>query len=444
MRRRDFLRKSAAAAAAGISVPYFVPSHVLGKEGKRGPNDKIRLGFIGTGGRGQYLMADENLTDHAVLVALCDCFLPRTEQAAKKVPNGDKIARYQDYQDMLEKEKLDAVFVSTTTHARVLACIHAMQAGLDVYAEKPVSLTIAEGRALVKAARKYKRVFQVGTQQRSMPINVHASRLVREGKLGRISEVISYNFEDPKRWEPKPAEPIPDGLDWDKWCSQTEMRPYHKELYYQWNIWWDYDCGGQSWGISGWGTHGLDQAQCALGTDDTCPVEYWLEGEGKEPPVTCKYADGTLLKLMGYQPKLKQGEKAPPEGDLKGLFVGHEALGAIFVGEKGRLKIMRGKVATDQPELLKDAPPANPEGPGECKWHIDNFFECVRTREKPNADVEIAHRATSLCQIIAICRDLKRKLKWDPQAERFIGDDEANKMLSRPRRKGYELPAEFA
>jgi len=442
MKRRDFLRHSAAAAAAGIAVPYFVPARVLGAGGQRGPNDKIRVGFIGTGGRGQYLMSQENLADHAVLVAMSDCFLQRCEQAAQKVPNGDKIPKYQDYREMLEKEKLDAVFVPTTTHARVLACIHAMQAGLDGYAEKPVSLTISEGRSLLKAARKYKRVFQVGTQQRSMPINVYASKLVRDGVFGKIKEVIAYNYEDPRRWEPKPAEPTPEGLDWDKWCNQTELRPYRKELQFQWNFWWDYDCGGQSWGISGWGTHGLDQVQTALGTDLTGPVELWPEGEGKEFPVTCKYANGTLLKMCGYQPK--DPKKGPTEGDLEGLFVGHEALGAVFVGEKGRIKIMRGKVATDQPELLKGAPEPNPEGPGECRWHFDNFFECVRTRKRPNADVEIAHYSTSLCQIIAMCRDLKRKLKWDPKAERFEGDDEANKLLSRPRRKGYELPAEFA
>ncbi len=442
MRRRDFLRQSAAAAAAGVSFPYFVPSTVFGQKGKPGANERIRVGFIGTGGRGRYHMFDEKaLTDHAEIVALCDCFLPAVEQAAGKLPNGDKVAKYQNYHEMLAKEKLDAVYVPTTTHARALVCIHAMQAGLDVYAEKPVSLTVQEGRAMVKAARKHKRVFQVGTQQRSMPINVYASKLVREGALGKITEVIAYNYEDPKRWEPKPAEPMPERLDWDMWCNQTELRPYRKELHHRWSIWWDYDCGGQSWGISGWGTHGLDQVQCALGTDDTGPVEFWPEGEGKEFPVFCKYANGTLLKLTGYQPK--PGETPPKKGDLNGLFVGHEALGALFVGEKGRLRILRGWADTDVPDLLKDAPPPNPEGPGECKWHHENFFECMRTRKRPTADIEIAHRATTLCQIIAMCRDLKRKLKWDPKAEQFVGDDEANKLLSRPRRKGYELPEEF-
>lgn len=275
-----------------------------------------------------------------------------------------------------------------------------------------------------------------------MPINIFASKLIREGAYGKIREVLTYKYENPKRWTSQPAEPMPKGLDWDVWCNQTELRPYRKELHHGWHNWWDYDCGGQSWGISGWGTHGLDQVQCALGASDTGPVEIRPDGDGDEFPVTCEYAGGTLLKLVGYKPKA--GEKSPAEGDLENLFVGHEGLGGTFVGEKGRLKIMRGKLATDQPDLLKGAPLETPEGPGEVRAHVDNFFECVRTRKLPNADIEIAHRSTTLCQIIAICRDLKRKLKWDPKAEKFVGDDEANKLLSRPRRKGYEIPAEFA
>src|SRR5690606_19004820 len=152
-------------------------------------------------------------------------------------------------------------------------CIHAMQAGLDVYAEKPVCLTISEGRTLVNAARKYQRVFQVGTQQRSIPSNVHASRLVREGSYRKIHTSITYNFDPPRQWKSKPAQPIPDGLDWDMWCNQTELRPYHEDLRRHWNIWSDYDGGGQSYGVTGWGTHSLDQVQCALGTSQTGPVE---------------------------------------------------------------------------------------------------------------------------------------------------------------------------
>lgn len=427
MKRRDFLRHSTAATAAAVSMPYFVPSHVLSAPGRAGANDRVKVGLIGCGGRGRHLMAGENLSEHADLVAVADCYLAQMDAAAKVIPGAEKWNRYQDYRQMLEKEKLDAVFVATPTHARALICIHAMQAGLDVYAEKPVALTIAEGRILVKAARKYKKVLQVGTQQRSMPSNVYASRLVREGAIGRIREVIALNFIAPEQWEPKPGQPTPEGMDWDKWCNQTELRPYHKDLHRGWMRWDDYDGGGISYGVTGWGTHALDQVQCALGTDLTGPVEIWTEEPGPQGRVTMKYANGTLLRCHG------------PKRDLSDL-------GAIFVGDLGVIEIKRGSFTSTIPQLLAKQPATMPANvPGECKWHFDNFFECLRTRNKPAADIEIAHRSTTVCYLMNIARTIGRKLTWDPQAEQFVGDAEANrnKFISRPRRQGYELPSDL-
>lgn len=424
MRRRDFLRM-AAAAAAGTSLPTVLGG-CMQPVRRPGPNDRIRVAFIGAGGRGRHLMMGENLAEHADLVAICDCYRKRIDETMAKLPHADKVHTYHDYREMLDKEKLDAVYVTTTTHARALICIHAMQAGLDVYAEKPVCLTIAESRSLVRAARKLRRVFQVGTQQRSIPSNVFASRLVREGAIGKVKEVIACNFLPPERWRPKPVQAIPEGLNWDAWCAQTELRPYHPELQFSWARWWDYDGGGVSWGVTGWGTHALDQVQCALGTDDTGPVEIWPDEPGPHGKVTMRYKNGVLLKLHG------------PKRDLADL-------GAIFIGDKGQIEIKRGSFTSDRPELLRDQPTTLPANvPGECKWHFDNFFECMRTGKRPNADIEIAHRATTVCYLVNICRDLGRKLHWDPKAERFVGDDEANRMLSRPRRKGYELPQEYA
>ncbi len=428
MNRRTFLTRSTAAAAT-LGIPAYVPDRVFAAPGRPGPNDRVRIAFVGLGGRARHLMSkNEDLTPGEI-VAVCDAFLPRIDQAAKGRPDGAKWTRYQDARKMFEKEKLDAVFVETTCHARVLIMIQAIQAGLDVYGEKPLTLTVAEGRTLVNAVRKHKRILQVGTQQRSMPINMHASRLVREGALGRIREVITCQFEGPVRWTPKPAQKAPAGLDWDQWCNQTELRPYHKDLHFGWMKWWAYDGGGQCWGVSGWGTHSLDQVQCALGTDDTGPVEIWMDEDVPNGKVTMKYANGTLLKLHGK--KRKWDTKA-----------GLPDLGAIFVGEKGKIEIARGQYTAEPKELHKDSPPNSPCcAPGESVEHLKNFFECLRTRKKPNADVEIGHRSNTLCHLINICRELKRKLKWDPKAEQFVGDAEANKKLSRPRRKGYELPS---
>jgi predicted dehydrogenase len=314
------------------------------------------------------------------------------------------------------------VFIETTTHARVLCAMNALHAGLDVYAEKPLTLTVAEGRTLVNAVRKQKRILQTGTQQRSMPIDIHASKLVREGAIGKIRTVIACNFLAPERWTEQPEQAVPDGLDWDHWCNQTELRPYHRDLQFKWSRWWDYDAGGLSWGVSGWGTHALDQVQTALGTDETAPVEMWPEAPGQKAPVTMRYASGTLLKL---EEPIKEG---------------HSQLGAIFVGDKGRIQILRGDYIADPPELRKDAPEVTPEGKGEDAAHLKNFFDCMRSRKRPNADVEIGHRSNTVCHLVNICRDVGHKLKWDTKAEKFIGDDEANRMLARPRRKGYELP----
>ncbi len=407
MQRRNFLLSAA---------PLILPRRVFGA------NDRLKLAVIGLGNRAKWLLKNEEFPQ-ADFVAFSDCNAPRMDEARQIKPSLERAKTFVEFRTMIEREKPDAVFVETTTHARVWVAMQAMQMGVDVYAEKPMSLTIAEGRAMADAAKKWKRVVQVGTQQRSIPINEWASRRIREGLLGRVHTVVVCNFEAPKVWEPKPAQPIPEGLNWDVWCNQTELRPYHRDLQTRWAMWRDYDGGGQSWGVTGWGTHSLDQVHCALGKDDTGPVEIWPEEPGQEGRVTMRYADGTLLRLVG---------KKRPED--------HSDLGAIFHGENGTLEIKRGLLVGDA-ELRKGAPPDTIEGPGENAWHIQNFLNAVRTRKAANADAEVGHRSTTVCCLVNICRDLGRRLQWDPVKEQFVNDAEANLHVSRPRRKGYELPA---
>ncbi|MFN7935476.1 MAG: Gfo/Idh/MocA family oxidoreductase [Bryobacteraceae bacterium] len=414
MNRRYFLLGSASAAYAARG-----PRRV-------GPNDRVRLGFIGLGGRATWLIKNEDFNNGSEIVALADCYLPRCLQAAQLKPEGEKWKKYHDYRQMFDKEKLDAVFVETTTHARVLVAMHALQAGLDVYAEKPLTLTVSEGRALVNAVRKTNRILTTGTQQRSLPSNVYASRLVRQGAIGKVHTVVVCNFETGNVWQPKPEEPVPDGMNWDQWINQTAMRPFHTELQKRWAWYLDYDGGGQSWGVTGWGTHSLDQVQAGLGTDDTGPVEIWLEGTGPQAAVSMRYANGAVMKI--------EGKRRPDHADL----------GAIFIGDKGKIEILRGSY-TIEPEGLSAeykgyGPDPFPEGPGENQFHIQNFLSSVRTRIRPTADVEIGHRSTTLCHMVNIVRQLGRKLKWNPVTEQFEGDSEANALLARPRRKGFELP----
>jgi predicted dehydrogenase len=434
MKRRAFL---------GVAAPMIVSPRIFGA------NSRLKVGVVGVGNRARWLMQyfGKEL-DEVDLAAVADCYLPRCygqdpaqQRATPLNADSERWAKYASYEKMFEREKPDAVWIQTTTHARALIAIHAMQAGIDVYAEKPIHLTVEEGKALVRAAARYKRVFQAGSQQRSMPINRYASELVRTGKIGKIKTVQVCNYLPGLVWTAQPAQPVPEGLDWDQWCNQTELRPYHPTLHRGWSHYVDYDDGGESWGVSGWGTHGLDQVQCALGMDTSGPTEMWTENKvtqdlpdwpfGKNPsfkhllnrkPVVLKFATGTEVRLE------EPGKNS------------HSQLGGIFHGTNGTIEIVRGDFITNRPELKKNSPPVLPEGKGEDVPHLKNFVQCVQSRKKNNADVETAHRATTLCHLVSICRLLDRKLKWDPKAEKFIGDEEANKMLSRPRRKGYELP----
>jgi predicted dehydrogenase len=459
--RRGFLRASAA-TVAGISLPYLIPSHVLGGPDRPGANEKVHVGVIGCGGRSRVIGEAADVKAFQV-VAACDCMFPRAEAFVKELSGGAKWGAYRDFRKMFEKEKLDAVMVETTTHARAWIVIQAMQAGLDVYIEKPMCLTIAEGRAMVQAARKLKRVTQVGTQQRSMPINNWASDLVKNGALGKILTVIAPNFVGPEQWTDQPAQPMPDGGSdnwWDVWTNQAVLRPYHESIHHGWDRWWDYDGGGRCFGVTGWGTHSYDQINRALGTDDTGPVEILLEetvkvrDTGKFAPklrsggIVAAEDTGTnyhdMAKLSG--PRAKVTMKFAGGAELKLNLDGDRGpgLGAIFVGEKGKIEINRNKIASNPKDIVrsKDNPGPN-KRPDETSYHIENWVECIKSRKPCNADVEIGQRATTLCYLVNIVRDIGRvgePLKWDPAAERFTNCDEANKLLSRPRRKGYELP----
>lgn len=416
--RRRFLKNTVATTGAAFAAPYFIPSGVLARPGQPGANDRVIIGFIGSGGRGQLLM--EQMPKGGKIVAACDCDLPRARHASQRFGEG-KWSVYQDYRTMLEKEKLDAVVIATTDHGRPLPCIHACQAGLDVYAEKPLTVTIPEGRAMVNAARKYKRVFQVGTQQRSMEMNRYACELVRTGKLGKIKYVQTVQYPGPEKYQGGHEDPVPEGLDWDMWVGPTKLWPYANELRGRWMNWWAYS-GGE---MTNWGAHGLDQVQCALGTDDTGPIEIWPVTGGKDGKVTLKYASGIEVRC--------ELEKGGPMG------------GAKFIGEKGSILIDRNGFVATPNELAKGRPPPEAaqiwEGHGwKATLHMANWLDCIKTREKPVSDVEVGHRSVTVCHLANVARQLGRKLHWDPEKERFNNDDEANTYIDRPRRKGYELP----
>jgi predicted dehydrogenase len=412
--RRDFL-KAATAATVGIGVPTFIPARVLGRQGAPGANEEIILGVIGVGGRANQLI--DQVPPPGRIVAAADCYLKRAEDAASK--RGVKWAIYQDYRQMFDKEKLDAVIIATPDHARTLPCIRAVQAGYDVYAEKPLTAYIKEGRILVDHVRKHNKIFQVGTQQRTMEINRFCCALVRDGKIGKLERVSAVNYPSSRKYQYLPEEPVPATDDWNTWCGPTALRPFNNKLQFAWMQWHDYS-GGE---MTNWGAHGVDQIQWALGKDGTGPTELWPDGEGGI--VAMKYADGTPVRFER------------PSGPMGG---------AVFIGSECKIEINRNKFNTNPADFVKDAPdPAAQDAAWEgAGWiarpHIQNWLDCIKSRKLPNADVEIGHRSISVCHLVNITRELNRKLQWDPDKEQFIDDEEANKFVDRPRRAGFELP----
>ncbi|MGD9721415.1 MAG: Gfo/Idh/MocA family oxidoreductase [Pirellulales bacterium] len=425
--RRQFLKTSAATVAAGaIGAPVFVPRSALAAPGKPGANDRITVGAIGVGGRASLLL--EQLPESAQIVALCDCNLPRAE-AFKAKKNGTWPV-VPDYRQILDRKDIDAVIVATGEFQRVLPCIHACQAGKDIYAEKPLTLYIGEGRALVNAVRKHNRVFQVGTQQRSMEMNRVACELVRSGGLGKVLEVRAINYGGAEASPAQlPAEqPVPAGLDWNTWLNQAAWRPYHSD-WMGWMRWRDF-AGGE---MTNWGAHGIDQIQWALGMDDTGPIDLRPLSEGPNGQVSMRYANGVEVKFI----------IEPGRGPMGG---------AVFICEKGKLEINRNKFASNPPEIAlelnkkvdvaeEDRKWSDELALWQARWHMQNWLDCVRSRELPVADVEIGHRSVTVCHLANITRAAGRPLRWDPQRERFADDDGANEYLERPRRAGFELPA---
>ena len=410
--RRRLLKLAAAGTAGALAVPYFIPSGVLAAGGKPGANERVAVGAIGVGGRASLLLSQ--LPDDAQIVALCDCNLPRAE--AFKAEKKGSWPVFQHYQKLLERKDIDAVIVATGEFQRVLPCIHACLAGKDIYAEKPLTLYIAEGRALVNAVRRHNLVFQVGTQQRSMAMNRIACELIRTGGLGKVLEVraVTYPSSEESPSPLFPEEATPAGLDWDIWLNQAAFRPFNSQ-WMNWMHWRDF-AGGE---MTNWGAHGVDQIQWALGMDGTGPEEMRPLSPGPNGQVELRYVNGVPVRFI-----LKPGHG--PMG------------GAVFVCERGKLEINRNKFTSNPKsiavELLKKVNEAEEEkmwsdqtALWQARWHLQNWLDCIKTRKKPVADVEIGHRSISVCHLANITRRVGRPLKWDPAKETFLGDEEANR-----------------
>lgn len=427
--RRDAL-KVGVGAAASFAAPTIISRSALADDPRPGANDRVSIALIGCGRRAHNYL-DGSLPPRLQVVAGADVNLKRAESATQRAGARDFV---QDYRRLLDRKDIDAVMISTPEHWHALIAIAACQAGKHVYCEKPMTMTIVEGRRMVEAARKYNRTVQCGSQQRSIVVNREACALVRNGGIGKVTRVIAPNLSN--GWiVDLPGQPVPSELDWDQWCGPSLVRPYHEELYAcegkpGWMNSRDYSAGM----MGNWGGHCLDQVQWALGKDATGPTEVRVDGPALDPPrftepekfdrgralcfrplLTYLYADGTVVELS--------------TGPLSG---------AIFVGENGKVEITRGGVKSNPKELITNL--QDPDGAKHNILHIDNWIDCMASGERPAADVEIGHRTATMYHMGTIARLLGRNLRWDPHAERFLDDEQANQMLDRERRPGFELP----
>ena len=427
--RRSFLARSMAAAPLA-GMPQFLPTGVLAAPGRPGPNDRVGLAGIGIGRQGSSDLKEVAARAGVQVVAIADVSLPQARRMAQ--PYG--AAAVQDFRRVLDRKDVDAVLTATPDHWRALICIMACQAGKDVYGEKPLTLTVREGRLIADAAKKYKRIVQTGSQQRSMIRNIIGSEFIRSGKLGKIKRVIASNYASP--WESAlPGQPVPEGLDWDMWCGPAPLVPYNKDLCTPranpgWISFRPYS-GGE---MTGWGAHGLDQVQWALGMDESGPIEVWVDGPKLEVPTYSASESKARGDKICSAPSLffrYPGDIIMEMGKAPGF-------GAIFIGEKGSVTMNRGVCESDPDGLLEETIRNRPKGVNES--HLANWIDCVRSRKKPNADAETGHRASTVCHLGNIARWANRKLKWDPVREVFPDDPEANQFLDRERRKPWTLP----
>jgi len=416
--RRQFLRTTA------VAFPIIIPASARGQDGRPAPSDRIHIAGIGVGGNGGGHLSRYLGTPTTQVVAVCDVDRGKREAARKRVDGKygelaasgsyQGCAAYGDFRELLAREDVDAVWVSTPDHWHAIVAIAAMKAGKDVYCEKPLSLTIREAREMVNTARRYGRVFQTGSQQRSSDRFRLACELVRNGRIGRLQS-CHVQVGGPSGDCYLPAEPVPDGFDWEMWLGPAPWRPYNRGLHpARWRAYRDYSGGG----MTDWGAHHFDICQWALGMDQSGPLEI-IPPDGKDYPwLTYRYANGVTVHRGGYT------------GPGSGI---------AFKGTQGLVEVSRAHLRTDPPAILAEPIRADDVHLQQSRDHAGNWLDCIRTRERPICDVEIGCRSVTVCHLGNLAYWLNRPLTWDPVREQIVGDAAANRWLDRPKRSPWQL-----
>jgi len=424
--RRQFLKSTAAAAGAAVS-PYYVPASALGKTGRAAPAERITIGCIGVGGQGTGNMKAFLQQPDTQVVAVCDVDAHHKQKAAyavNEVYGNAGCAEYADFRQLLSRSDIDAVVICTPDHWHGPTAAAAARAGKDIYCEKPLANTIPGGRAIADEAKRYGRVVQTGSHERSNDSARFGCELVRNGRLGKIHTVrINLPARIPQR-PARPPEPVPEWFDYDFWLGPAPWAAYNKDRchgHWRWNL----EYGGGE--ITDRGAHVMDLAQLGLDTDNTGPVEVWAHGS--RPP------DGMYNCFIDFQYECRYKNGVRMIGQSAG------ERGVEFLGTDGRLfiKIHGSQLTADPPELLRET-----IGPGEIhlgrsRGHRRNFLDAVKNRGETVAPAEAGHRTASLCHLVNISMLTEEKLRWDPAAERVTNSPRADALVRRPMRSPWRL-----
>lgn len=439
--RRRFLHRSAWLAGAVLTAPTLIPASALGRDGGTSPSERINMGFIGLGGQGSghllggawtYVPGGYVARDDVQVLAVCDVRKERRDNAqarcnqmyATKLGQAgfNGVQAYNDFREVLARPDLDAVLIAVPYHWAAPLATRALRAGKDVYCEKPIAITVREGRNLIETARRFGRVYQAGTQQRSEYAGRFrlACDLVRNGRLGELKEVYAYRQPGafyPTRWTADAGQPVPAGFDWDLWLGPLSWRPYGGDAGHALN--------GCFVGDVNWSPHHYDIIQWTVNPDPTAPIEVTYEPHGNNPDnavIHYRYSSGVVVHSVGYP-----GEAVGPDG------------GACFVGTKGRLAVDRGNIVSYPSTIVREPLRPTDTRVARITSHSGNFLECVRTRRQTICHPETAVYTINAILIGGISLILRRSLKWDPVKAEFPGDAEANRLLSYTPRPPWRL-----
>ena len=434
--RRNFLHTTAIGATSCILATSTAPFTT--KVSAQSPSDRLRFGAIGVGGRGASVAnSARRLSD---IVAVCDLDTQRIDRVNKSLAKG-KATGYQDYRKILDRNDIDFVTIGTTDHWHTRIAIHAMQAGKDVYCEKPLTLTIEEGKQICKVTKETGRVFQVGTQQRSEMGQrfLTALGIIREGRIGKIKKITCNIGTAPVGGPFKKSTP-PANLDWNMWLGQAPLVDYIKErCHYQFRWWYEYS-GGK---MTDWGAHHVDIAQWALEQNGVGQGALSIEPIVGDLPIP--FVNGVPTKDNFYNTTHNFHIKClfPDEVEMHIVSKSKEGNGILFEGTKGSFFVTRSKLLGKPiDELIEN--PLLPETilsiykGKKITNHMENFFACMKDRSDPISDVYTHHTAMTTCHLANISIRLGRKINWNPKTEQVVGDDEANQWQTREQRKGFE------